>query len=376
MSKLSFVEKLNILFKTSINSKLLFIFLALLIFIGIFLFKTNKKNEKTNKIIYCVTTLLILLIVVLSYHESIGKMITYMMNNFFIVAFFPNLAIYMAALIATNIIMWISVFNNKIPRFIRNINVTIYCSMTYLLILTLNIIKENNLDVFIQSSVYGNKTAQALIELSSTIFVIWIMFLILYKLIKPCFYKQRQNSAEILKQQVQVIEQRVMAPTMSLNKQAIDNKIYREIEAPTIVFGNNNKVRFEKDYRNIEIPTIVFGNNIKLREEKNYHGIETPAMVIGNNQKLSTEKSYIKIEAPRVVFANTNTIKVGKTVEQTTKLYDDLLTLEDYKLLLSILKEQKQKEQQEKERKARINKEQAKFHELQQLYLNTNPTSF
>ena len=131
---------------------------------------------------------------------------------------------------------------------------------------------------------------------------------------------------------------------MSLNKQTIDNKIYREIEAPTIVFGNNNKVRFEKDYRNIEIPTIVFGNNIKLREEKNYHGIETPAMVIGNNQKLSTEKSYIKIEAPRVVFANTNTIKVGKTVEQTTKLYDDLLTLEDYKLLLSILKEQKQKE--------------------------------
>ena len=84
MSKLSLIEKLNILFKTSIDSKLPLIFLALLIFIGIFLFKTNKKNEKTNKIIYCVTTVLILLIVVVSYHESIGKMITYMMNGHFL----------------------------------------------------------------------------------------------------------------------------------------------------------------------------------------------------------------------------------------------------------------------------------------------------
>ena len=50
------------------------------------------------------------------------------------------------------------------------------------------------------------------------------------------------------------------------------------------------------------------------------------------------------------------------------EIYDDLLTLDDYKLLLSILKEQKEKEQQEKDRKARIDKEQAKFRELQELY--------
>ena len=376
MAKMSFIDKLGILFKIIASSKIYIIIFLVLLLIGYILTSRNRKKDKTLKRICLLIYIIVLGIIIYKHRTNLGNMFDYMMNNFFIAVYFPNLAIYLAAIIITNIIMWISVFNNKIPRFIRNINVTIYCSMTYLLILTLNIIKENNLDVFTQSSVYGNKTAQALIELSSTIFVIWIIFLILYKLIKPCFYKQRQNSAEILKQQVQVIEQKVMTPTTPLNKQSVNNKIYREIEAPTIVFGNNNKARFEKDYRNIEIPTIVFGNNIKLREEKNYHGIETPAMVIGNNQKLSTEKSYIKIEAPRVVFANNNIIKVERPVEQNTKLYDDLLTLEDYKLLLSILKETKQKEQQEKERKERINKEQAKFHELQQLYLNTNPTSF
>lgn len=376
MMKTSIIDKLNIIFELTKSSNIFIAVIAFLLFIVVVAITNNKKNESTTKKIYLCIYAFIILGILIAYYSSIGKMFDYMMNNFFIAIYFPNLAIYLAAIITVNIIFLVSVFKNNISRFIKNLNIIVFAIMNYLLALILNVVHSNKLDVFTQTSVYGNKEAQALIELSSTIFVIWIMFLILYKLIKPCFYKQRQNSAEILKQQVQVIEQRVMAPTMSLNKQAIDNKIYREIEAPTIVFGNNNKVRFEKDYRNIEIPTIVFGNNIKLREEKNYHGIETPAMVIGNNQKLSTEKSYIKIEAPRVVFANTNTIKVGKTVEQTTKLYDDLLTLEDYKLLLSILKEQKQKEQQEKERKARINKEQAKFHELQQLYLNTNPTSF
>ena len=376
MAKMSFIDKLGILFKIIASSKIYIIIFLVLLLIGYILTSRNRKKDKTLKRICLLIYIIVLGIIIYKHRTNLGNMFDYMMNNFFIAVYFPNLAIYLAAIIITNIIMWISVFNNKIPRFIRNINVTIYCSMTYLLILTLNIIKENNLDVFIQSSVYGNKTAQALIELSSTIFVIWIIFLILYKLIKPCFYKQRQKSAEILQQQIQVIEQKVMTPTTPLNKQSVNNKIYREIEAPTIVFGNNNKARFEKDYHNIEIPTIVFGNNIKSKEEKIYRGIETPTMVIGNNQKLSPEKTYIKIEAPRVVFANTNTIKSEKSIEKTTKLYDDLLTLEDYKLLLSILKETKQKEQQEKERKERINKEQAKFHELQQLYLNTNPTSF
>ena len=375
MAKMSFMDKLGILFKTIASSKMHIIIFLILLLIGYILTSQNRKKTKALKKFYLILYIIILGIIIFKNRDNLGNMFDYMMNNFFIAVYFPNLAIYLAAIIITNIIIWISIFNNKIPRFIKNINVAIYCSMTYLLILLLNIIKDNNLDVFIQSSVYGNKTAQALIELSSTIFVVWILFLILYKLIKQVFYKQAQKSVEFEKEQIHVIEPKISVPPET-NKQIISNKIYHEIEAPTIVFGNNNKSRFEKNYCDIEIPAIVFGNSIKTREEKIYHRIETPTMVIGNNRKLSQEKSYIKIEAPRVVFTNMNRIKVEKPVEHNTKLYDDLLTLEDYKLLLNILKEQKQKEQQEKERKARINKEQAKFHELQQLYLNTNPTSF
>ena len=52
MSKLSFSDKLRILFDVASNSGLYIIILLLLIIVGIVYFTTNKRNSKRNKIIY------------------------------------------------------------------------------------------------------------------------------------------------------------------------------------------------------------------------------------------------------------------------------------------------------------------------------------
>ena len=82
-------------------------------------------------------------------------------------------------------------------------------------------------------------------------------------------------------------------------------------------------------------------------------------------------ENYKPVEAPYQVKAVNNSIKVEpKQVVTTTQTaqYSDLLTIDDYKLLLNILKEQKEKEKREKERQERIDKEQEKYKELQDLY--------
>lgn len=277
MSKLSLIEKLGILFKTSMSSKLPLIFLVLLIIVGIFLFKTNKKNEKMNKIIYSVITISILLFVIVTYHESIGKMITYMMNNFFIVAFFPNLAIYMAALIATNIIVWISIFSYKSSKQIKLLNIIVYIIFNYLFALILSTVKTSNLDIFSQTSVYANETASALISLSSTVFIIWVIFLVIYKILLTYIRKD-------YKPKVKKVIVRRKVKKLPENFIPLDN--------PKYIYGNapkNNKVIIEK-----------------VEEEKQQE----------NQEEIS---------------------KIG-----------NLFTLEDYKLLLKMLNEQKAKEKEEK----------------------------
>lgn len=299
MMKMSFIDKINILINiVSSSKKYVLIFFILLLICYILTTKKNKAKH-TKRIAFIIYTLIIGMILY-NYRNNLSNMLDYMMNNFFIIIYFPNLAIYLAAIITTNIILLISVFNSKIPKFLRNINVSVYCTMMYFLVLILNIIKDNNLDVFTQSSVYGNQNAQALIELSSSVFVVWLMFLITYKIIKSIIIKPKNQLKE-----------------------------------------TTNEVKEQ-------VPPLKQAS--------------VPVSVI--------EKPYRKIQAPYIAKTGNNTIKIEKIENPEIKKYDDLLTLDDYKLLLNILKEEKAKEQQAKERQARIDKEQEKYVELQKLYSN------
>lgn len=284
MSKLTFIDKLSVLLDITKSSYLYIVILIAISALGLILVATNKKNAKKNKAFYIIVYLILIGILLYVYRDSLSNMFDYMMNNLFIIIYFPNLAIYIAAILITNIIIWISIFNNKVPKIIKKINITVYCIITYILVLILNIINENKLDVFSQTSVYGNTKAQALIELTSTIFIVWILFLLVYKFIKPYFFKE------------------------PVKKKVIIKKVVKKPD------------------------------------------------------------NYKSIEAPYQVKASNNVIKVEKRPVENTSQYSDLLTIDDYKLLLNILKEQKEKEKLEQERQERVDKEQAKYRELQDLY--------
>ena len=129
MSKMSFMDKLSVLLKVSLSSKLFIALFIVLLIVGIVLIKTNKNTEQRNRNIYFIITIFISALVIFTFNSSLAKMFDYMMNNFFIVIYFPNIAIYLAAIIATNIILFISIFSNKTSKVIKNINIIVYKSL-------------------------------------------------------------------------------------------------------------------------------------------------------------------------------------------------------------------------------------------------------
>lgn len=288
MTKMTLSDKLKVLITVSQSSKLLMAaVIVFLLFLAYLFFTTNKKNAKTGKKIYLSYYFFIIIFIIITYGTSLAKMFDYMMNNFFIALYFPNLAIYLAAIIATNIILWVSVFNFKTSKAIKNINITIFCMMNYLLALLLNTITSKKIDVFSQESIYANKNAQALIELSSLIFILWIIFLVIYKIIRS--YQNR-------------------------------NKDY-----PVEV--SNKSPKLPKNI--IELPSPVF---VRLQPNKKEENLQT-----------------------------------SSAIEE----FENMLTIDDYKIVLNILKEQKEKERLEKIRKEQImrqEKENQKYNELQNLY--------
>ena len=303
MSKMSFMDKLSVLLKVSLSSKLFIALFIILIIIGIILIKTNKNTEQRNRNIYFIITIFISALVIFTFNTSLAKMFDYMMNNLFIVVYFPNIAIYLAAIIATNIILFVSIFSNKTSKVIKNINIIVYTIINYLLVLLLFTINKSELDIFSQSSIYKNQNATALIELTSILFIVWIIFLILYKVILTYLRKNEEMSED----------------TARIRKKLI-------MEEQQKVFNEKRELEREKE---------------ELRKAKEEIATITPRQ-----------------ETPKQMSRE----------EYMMKQFDQMLTLNDYKILLNVLKEHKEREKQELEKEQNALKENAKYEELLSLY--------
>lgn len=261
MSKMSIIDKLKVILDVTQSSKLYIVVILMLIALGLGLSMSNPKNQIKQKITYIILTIFIVTFSIFSYHSSLGKMLSYMMDNLFVVIFFPNLAVYLAAIIITNIILWISIFSFKSAKPIRNLNIIVYSIMTYLMLLILNVINENKLDIFSQESVYGNKQVSALIDISSFIFILWIIFLVVYKIILIYLKKNYAPNVKkvVIKKKVKILPEN-----------------YQPLNIPNYVYGTirkNNKISINEQSNLKELESRFTLDDYKLfskilKEEK------------------------------------------------------------------------------------------------------------
>ncbi len=306
MSKLSFLDKLKVFFEVSKNSYWFPIIMILLLGVAVLFLSNKKKTIKQEKTISIIFSILIILLVFIVYHTSIINIFDYMMDNLFITIYFPTITIYFAAMIITNVIFWISLINQKTSRIIKKVNIVVYVLMNYLLALILNIVNTEELDVFTQSSIYGNTKVTALIELSSIIFIVWIIFLILYRIIL-----------------------------------AYIRKDYKETERRSIL--KRIEKRLPDNYKPIQLPNYIkkFGKNQK-EENKTLQ----PIPEIVELQLQTPEKTTIEVDTLEEIK------RKKEETERLTKEYEKMLTADDYRLLLKLLQEQKErgiKKQKEKQ---------------------------
>ena len=380
MSKLSLLDKLKVLSDVTSSSGLFIVAIVILIALAALLITTNTKTKKISRFVCIAIYGAIIIVSILFYREELFELFDYMMNNFFIAIYFPNLAIYFAAIVTTNIILWISIFNRKITKWIRTINTIIFCFIHYLLVLIINIITTNKLDVFDQTSIYENQEALALIELSSTIFVVWILFLIIYKIIRIYQDNQEINPKEELENSLLEKEIRKELPkepiikTETIIKRKLPDSI-KKTEVPSIIQGNIRKKQPENiiDFMKsatptqdnsylMDIPDPILNESpqfldIMLRDQEIMKPLKSekqPKTTKIVEKPPKKQRNITVIKEPKLVEKKTLRKKMKKEVEvvkskqqKELDIFDSLLTLEDYKRVLSVLKTYQQQEKKE-----------------------------
>lgn len=380
MSKLSLLDKLKVLSDVTSSSGLFIVAIVILIALTALLITTNTKTKKISRFVCIAIYGAIIIVSILFYREELFELFDYMMNNFFIAIYFPNLAIYFAAIVTTNIILWISIFNRKITKWIRTINTIIFCFIHYLLILIINIITTNKLDIFDQTSIYENQEALALIELSSTIFVVWILFLIIYKIIRIYQDNQEINPKEELENSPWEKEIRKELPkdpiikAETIIKRKLPDSI-KKTEVPSIIQGNIRKKQPENiiDFMKsatptqdnsylMDIPDPILNESpqfldIMLRDQEIMKPLKSekqPKTTKIVEKPPRKQKNITVIKEPKLVEKKTLRKEMKKEVEvvkskqqKELDIFDGLLTLEDYKRVLSVLKTYQQQEKKE-----------------------------
>ena len=265
MNQLSLIEKFKVLLEITKSNIFYPIIILFLMFISFLFITTNKNNSKESKKTYCILYAIILIIVLIKYESSLATMFDYMMNNLFIVFYFPNIAVYIAAIIITNIIMWISMFSNKSTTIIKIINSIIFSIIHYLFIINLNIITTKNINVFSEKALYQNHNVHALIELSSNIFIIWIIFLVIYKIVLS--YLESKKTKQIYESSELTVEH---IGAKEPNKQKVihlpDN--VKEVTAPYIVKREMSKTKIVYELPKQTENTAIYEQMLTLEDYK------------------------------------------------------------------------------------------------------------
>ena len=258
MEKMTLGKELSIFFKICASNSISIVALIILVALAIIFITTNKKNNKVTKKIYITIYAFITAFVVVAYHKHIGHFLDYMMNNLFIAIYFPNLAIYFAAIIISNIVVLISIFNKKITKLIRNINIIMYTIINFLLVLLIGVITDKRLDIYSVTSIYDNANAHALIELTSLIFVLWMIFLMIYKLIRMYQTRDEDETVTVIEREV---EKKVPVKERILPENIV------EVSIPN--FAKKGSLEIELDEKEIEQRTNIEVEkriNTKIRE--------------------------------------------------------------------------------------------------------------
>ncbi len=175
MQNFTFYEKLQIMFKVFKSSPLFVVCLFIAIFLLIFYAIMIILNKKINKAIFFSIWGVLLVMMVVKYNKVLSSLFDNLFDNIFMALYFPNLAVYIVILIISNVMFVYSTSSKRVRKSYKLINTFSALIIDTFLVLIVDIVNKNNINVHDEINVYTNPSLLVLLELTTAIFVSWLL---------------------------------------------------------------------------------------------------------------------------------------------------------------------------------------------------------
>lgn len=320
-------EKIGIIFDMIISSNLLIILVFLMI--GAILLKlTNKINNKKFGIILYLIQLSGLVYMILTNTEYLSKLGNDIIDGIFMNFYFPSIYIYLVVFTFTFVIFMITLLNRYLANTYRVITNIYFYTFNFLFILFIYIICSNDINVFDKISLFTCNSALILLELSISLFFIYLVVTALIYITNYLIVKVSVNKVVKVNEEKEAVLPNTLLE-VTVPEVNINNEVNDKVE---VIPDSNNEVAISF---NDVVDNLNGNNNIDLVPEVSLNDIKPSYMM--NDYKfidpdLFNEKSSLYEDnelKERMNFIDLSLIEQPK---------EETLTLKDYKLFSNMLK--------------------------------------
>ena len=346
MTYLSILDKLKIFISLLISSSYLLVFIGVLILIVILRF-TKKINGKKASLMICLSLVLTFLGVILTNYDILSKTFDNFIDIIFTNIYFPSIYVYLFMIISTYIISIVSAFSRRMPKVYKNINYFMAFILNFFLVINLNVIANDKIDIFSDSSMYTNINLVSMLELSMNIYILWLIaivgvyavnhiteFIIIHKGNKTL----EENPVSL---EVNSLELNLEEPTQEVKDEFKVNPVLlcdsgdKSLSVSEVVNTEIEKeITPSLSESVIEVPKFI-NNNVIEEISKNTNNNENKI-----NDNSYTFNQYVHIEPKRVVNPILDQIlQNALPLQEDANKNSDKFTLNDYKLFSKMLKE-------------------------------------
>lgn len=281
MNELTFMDKINVLFKLLFSSPVIIGIFVFSLILMITLFFYSKLNKKIMKFIFIVIYLALIGFAVFKYGRyfltSIDSFVTLFMANIY----FPIIPVYVGIMFISFIIMIVTLSSKNNHRVVKIINTVFFTFIQMLFALFIYIVESNNIDISANSNLYSNEQTMTLLELGMGMFVIWIFILLIIFYLKKAdkiFKVKKIDETDDFDEYINDYNENTMVlnpiktPIVdtSFNNSSIQSLVpeiqpmeeevvtFDDLDSPTENISQDNN--YYKVDRNVNLSNNVFGN--------------------------------------------------------------------------------------------------------------------
>ena len=166
------LDKLNLIYKFLSNNSLVFLIMILILAIIIdFMYGKNSKNTRT---LYIFIIVLILIYGSFIYYKPLFNILDTYITYLFKITYFPSIIEYMSMIIITIILQIYSAL--KLDKVSKNINIWVGIFIELLFIINVMAMKDYTVNLNSITSIYENDLLLSIFQVSSIVFMVWIIF--------------------------------------------------------------------------------------------------------------------------------------------------------------------------------------------------------